>query len=94
MLQPSPTYPLHPLSHITPLLPSSAPSCTHPLPHPCPPQKVVTPHALVDSGGRLRLNGMYYITKQIIPAVERVLSLVGALGEDGRGRGRGGGERG
>jgi DNA polymerase zeta len=37
---------------------------------------VVSPHALVESGGGLRLNGQYYITKQIIPALERVLSLV------------------
>ena len=39
--------------------------------------QVVEPHALVESQGRLRLNGMYYIQKQIIPALERVLSLVG-----------------
>lgn len=39
---------------------------------------VVTPHALIESGGRLRLHSTYYITKQIIPALERVLSLVGA----------------
>ncbi|EFJ43266.1 hypothetical protein VOLCADRAFT_66026, partial [Volvox carteri f. nagariensis] len=39
---------------------------------------VVSPHQLVDSGGALRLNGTYYITKQIIPALERVMSLVGA----------------
>ncbi|GIL62894.1 hypothetical protein Vafri_17102, partial [Volvox africanus] len=39
---------------------------------------VVSPHQLVESGGSLRLNGTYYITKQIIPALERVLSLVGA----------------
>ncbi len=40
---------------------------------------MVTPHALVESGGRLRLNGLYYIRKQIIPALERVLSLVGDI---------------
>lgn len=28
---------------------------------------VVPPAALVESGGRLRLHGQYYITKQIIP---------------------------
>lgn len=39
---------------------------------------VVPPRALIESGGRLRLHGAYYITKQIIPAVERVISLVGA----------------
>lgn len=39
---------------------------------------VVPPRALVESGGRLRLHALYYITKQIIPAVERVLNLVGA----------------
>ncbi|GLC55953.1 hypothetical protein PLESTB_001048500, partial [Pleodorina starrii] len=39
---------------------------------------VVSPHQLVESGGLLRLNGTYYIVKQIIPALERVLSLVGA----------------
>lgn len=38
---------------------------------------MVEPHALVESDGRLRLNGLYYINKQIIPALERVLSLVG-----------------
>ncbi len=39
---------------------------------------VVTPHALVEAGGKLRLHAVYYITKQIIPALERVLNLVGA----------------
>lgn len=39
---------------------------------------VVPPEVLVESGGSLRLHSMYYITKQIIPALERVLSLVGA----------------
>lgn len=39
---------------------------------------VVPPRALVESGGRLRLHAVYYITKQIIPSVERALSLVGA----------------
>ena len=38
---------------------------------------VVSPHALIESGGRLRLHANYYITKQIIPALERVVSLVG-----------------
>ncbi|GFH23880.1 DNA polymerase [Haematococcus lacustris] len=37
--------------------------------------QVVAPHALVESRSRLRLHGQYYITKQIIPALERVLSL-------------------
>ncbi len=40
---------------------------------------VVSPHALVESGGALRLNGHYYISRQIIPALERVLSLVRGL---------------
>ena len=39
---------------------------------------VVSPRALIESKGRLRLHSLYYITKQIIPAVERVLSIVGA----------------
>lgn len=39
---------------------------------------VVPPRALVESGGRLRLNAVYYITRAIIPALDRVLSLVGA----------------
>ena len=38
---------------------------------------VVSPHALIESQGRLRLHANYYITKQIIPALERVISLVG-----------------
>lgn len=38
----------------------------------------VAPRALVESGGRLRLNALYYITRQVIPALDRVLSLVGA----------------
>lgn len=52
----------------------------HPLsPHPSGARLVdsaVSPWALVEAGGSLRLNGTYYITKQIIPALERVLSLV------------------
>ncbi len=39
---------------------------------------MVPPRQLVESGGRLRLNGAYYLIKQIMPALERVLSLVGA----------------
>lgn len=39
---------------------------------------VVAPSELVESGGRLRLNERYYITKAIIPALDRALSLVGA----------------
>ena len=39
---------------------------------------VVPPRALVESAGKLRLHGLYYITKQINPALERALSLVGA----------------
>ena len=36
---------------------------------------VVSPHALLESQGRLRLHANYYITKQIIPALDRVISL-------------------
>eukprot|EP00889_Picochlorum_renovo_P004718 jgi/Picre1/31748/NNA_007099.t1 len=39
---------------------------------------VVPPENLVESGGQLRLHAVYYITKQIIPALERFLSLIGA----------------
>lgn len=39
---------------------------------------VVPPHALVEAAGKLRLHANYYITKQIVPALERVLNLVGA----------------
>lgn len=39
---------------------------------------VVPPHALVESRGQLRLHGLYYITKAIIPPLDRVLSLMGA----------------
>lgn len=39
---------------------------------------VVAPRVLVEAGGRLRLNAQYYITKQINPAIARVLQLVGA----------------
>ncbi len=38
---------------------------------------VVPPEALVESGGQLRLHSIYYITKQIIPALERFLRLIG-----------------
>jgi len=38
---------------------------------------VVAPRVLLDSGGRLRLNAQYYITKQINAALARVLQLVG-----------------
>ena len=36
------------------------------------------PRALVESGGALRLNATYYLTKVIIPALHRLFSLVGA----------------
>lgn len=39
---------------------------------------VVPPRELVEAGGRYRLNAQYYITKQINPAISRVLQLVGA----------------
>lgn len=38
---------------------------------------VVSPHVLVESGGNLRLHATYYITKQIIPALDRLFSLIG-----------------
>ncbi|KAK9800905.1 hypothetical protein WJX73_009136 [Symbiochloris irregularis] len=38
---------------------------------------VVPPQALVAPTSQLRLHALYYITKQIIPAMERVLSLMG-----------------
>lgn len=38
----------------------------------------MTPGQLLDSGGGLRLNDKYYCTKQIVPALHRCLSLVGA----------------
>ncbi|KAK9818869.1 hypothetical protein WJX74_003598 [Apatococcus lobatus] len=39
---------------------------------------VVEPRALVESRGRLHLHAVYYITKQIIPALDRVFCLLGA----------------
>lgn len=39
---------------------------------------VVTPYQLLRSNGSLRLNNTYYITKQVIPALDRIFSLVGA----------------
>lgn len=42
----------------------------------CPTQ--VRPEALADAHGAKRLNARYYILKQIIPALMRILSLVGA----------------
>eukprot|EP00897_Mesotaenium_endlicherianum_P009916 jgi/Mesen1/8953/ME000056S08359 len=39
---------------------------------------VVDPQELVDSRGGLRLHAAYYITKQIIPSLQRVFGLVGA----------------
>ncbi len=39
---------------------------------------VVEPRALVESQGRLHLHAIYYITKQIIPALDRVFCLLGA----------------
>ena len=53
-----------------------------PPPPPPPPahtaDMVVPPRALVESAGRLRLHSLYYITKQIIPSLDRAFSLVGA----------------
>eukprot|EP00850_Spirogloea_muscicola_P013421 SM000091S24579 [mRNA] locus=s91:158707:170125:- [translate_table: standard] len=39
---------------------------------------VVDPHVLVNSAGTLRLHGIYYITKQILPAIQRIFGLIGA----------------
>ena len=39
-------------------------------------QLVRRPHDLLDNPG-LRLNGVYYITKQLLPALERCFSLMG-----------------
>lgn len=38
---------------------------------------VVPPETLVESQGQLRLHAVYYITKQIIPALERFMRLIG-----------------
>lgn len=38
---------------------------------------VVTPHDVLRHPDRLRINGKYYITKQVIPALGRVFNLVG-----------------
>jgi DNA polymerase zeta len=38
---------------------------------------VVHPQAILAAGGRLQLNGQYYITKQLIPALDRLFSLLG-----------------
>jgi len=38
---------------------------------------VVEPETLVESGGTLRLHAAYYITKQINPALERFMRLIG-----------------
>lgn len=39
---------------------------------------VVHPQAYLAAGGRLQLHGQYYITKQILPALDRLFSLLGA----------------
>lgn len=39
-------------------------------------QLVRRPEDLLDNPG-LRLNGVYYITKQLVPALERCFSLLG-----------------
>lgn len=38
---------------------------------------VVHPHTFLAAGGRLQLHGQYYITKQILPALDRLFSLLG-----------------
>eukprot|EP00892_Ulva_mutabilis_P005116 jgi/Ulvmu1/2977/UM015_0017.1 len=38
---------------------------------------VVHPQAFLAAGGRLQLHGQYYITKQILPALDRLFSLLG-----------------
>lgn len=39
---------------------------------------VIDPYGLLEVGSPYRLNALYYITKQIIPALQRVFGLVGA----------------
>jgi DNA polymerase zeta len=39
---------------------------------------VIDPYGLLEVGSPYRLNEIYYITKQIIPALQRVFGLVGA----------------
>lgn len=39
---------------------------------------VAPPRLLVEAAGRRRLHALYYITRQLLPALERVLALVGA----------------
>ena len=41
-------------------------------------EQAVTPWEMIESMGRMRLNSTYYINKQIIPALDRMLSLIGA----------------
>lgn len=38
---------------------------------------VVHPQTFLAAGGRLQLHGHYYITKQILPALDRLFSLLG-----------------
>lgn len=38
---------------------------------------VVHPQAFLAAAGRLQLHGQYYITKQILPALDRLFSLLG-----------------
>jgi DNA polymerase zeta len=40
--------------------------------------QVVDPSELIEKWGQLRLHGTYYITKQILPALQRLFGLVGA----------------
>ncbi len=49
---------------------------TRPSPPPPPPQ-VVSPEQFLAEGSGLRLNGKYYITKVINPALDRALALLG-----------------
>jgi DNA polymerase zeta len=39
---------------------------------------VIDPYGLLEVGSPYRLNELYYITKQIIPALQRVFGLLGA----------------
>lgn len=39
---------------------------------------VITPHQLLRNSGMYRLNNTYYVTKCIIPSLDRIFSLVGA----------------
>ncbi|KAK3237761.1 hypothetical protein CYMTET_52186 [Cymbomonas tetramitiformis] len=39
---------------------------------------VVDPHALLDNPGTMQLHAVYYITKHVVPSLQRILGLAGA----------------